>query len=63
VPGNTLQKNAEKMGGDFVLGAASSNCINCLLESTAVPDANILFTIFPVAGSITVGLVVFSGFH
>jgi hypothetical protein len=51
----TLQKNAEKMGGDFALAVTTQNFINCLLEGVVVRVANIPSRTFPVDGSITVG--------
>lgn len=51
------------MDAGFALVVNIKNFTNYLLESDVVPNVNILSMIFPVAGSTTVALVVFSGFH
>jgi len=51
------------MDADFVLVVIAVNSINCLLQKNVVHDADISSMIFPVAGSIQAGYVVFSGFH
>lgn len=47
----------------FALAVTTKNCINCLLESIVVRDANILSRISLGAGLTTVISAAFSGFH